>query len=280
MSFLDVSSLHIRAPKTADTLVDWTGTETVSPVKDEFSEGTESATITREPLIGGLRPDFLIETPDGRRIVVEAKAGSSAADTERAARQATLLKNTTGADEALIVMEGIERADEIQGVIGYDRWIEYLTELGIDLQSATTHTLQTRAGNLEPGRRIFAAMPFSEEFDDTFFVGITPACESIQASARRVDQESYTGDVVARIQAAIHESIAVIADVSGARPNVLYELGLAHGMGKPSINISSTPPDQLPFDIRNTKILTYAAGQTHRLKTALVSELTGLSLGL
>ncbi len=100
-------------------------------------------------------------------------------------------------------------------------------------------------------RRVFAAMPFSPEYDDAYFVAMVPAAESVRAVCSRVDQEEFEGDVVERIESDIRDSDAVIADLSEAKPNVLYETGFAHALGRPTIHISSTSLNDLPFDVRN-----------------------------
>jgi hypothetical protein len=61
-----------------------------------------------------------------------------------------------------------------------------------------------------------------------------------------------------------------IADCTGRNPNVMYELGIAHTLGKPVFMLSQST-DDLPFDIQSRRVIIYkdnAAG----LKT-LQSEL-------
>jgi hypothetical protein len=69
----------------------------------------------------------------------------------------------------------------------------------------------------------------------------------------RVDQEEFTGDVGAEIQPFIRSSIAVIADLSESKPNVLYEAGYAHALEVSVIHVCSISLEDLPFDVRNWK---------------------------
>ena len=55
----------------------------------------------------------------------------------------------------------------------------------------------------------------------------------------------------------IEASIAVIIDLSEAKPNVLYETGYVHALSKPTVHICSTPMSGLPFDVRNWNTLKY-----------------------
>jgi hypothetical protein len=46
----------------------------------------------------------------------------------------------------------------------------------------------------------------------------------------------------------INKSRFLVADITDTNPNVLYELGIAHTLGKGVITISEKP-DYIPFDI-------------------------------
>lgn len=116
-------------------------------------------------------------------------------------------------------------------------------------------------------------MPFDSKYDDVFFVAIAPAAKAVGANARRVDREEFTGDIVSKIRALIGESAAVVIDLSEARPNVLYEAGYAHALGKPAVHICMSPLKELPFDVSHWNTLMYAAGQTHVLKQGLTKRL-------
>jgi hypothetical protein len=95
----------------------------------------------------------------------------------------------------------------------------------------------------------------------------------VGATCKRVDKEDFAGDIVSEIKSLIQQSVAVVADLSGSKPNVLFELGYAQGLSRPTVHICSTPLDQLPFDVRNWNVLPYVVGQTHRLKDALARRL-------
>ena len=61
----------------------------------------------------------------------------------------------------------------------------------------------------------------------------------LRAATSRVDE----------IQRLIRQSVGVIADLSEAKPNVLYEAGYAHALNKPCVHICSTSIEKLPFDV-------------------------------
>jgi hypothetical protein len=124
------------------------------------------------------------------------------------------------------------------------------------------------AGAMEdepPAFTVFAAMPFDPSFDDVFFVAIRRAVREVGGRAVRIDQTMHGGDAVMATRKQLQDCRAVIADVSTGEPDVLYELGLAHALGKPSIQICRTAHQDLPFMVRNHETLLYQAGRTHLL---------------
>ena len=80
----------------------------------------------------------------------------------------------------------------------------------------------------------------------------------------RADRWTYSGDFVCKICKAIQESRVVVADITGGNANVFFELGLAVGLGKPSILVhdekiteGKVPSDLLaweyiPYDGKNS----------------------------
>ena len=54
------------------------------------------------------------------------------------------------------------------------------------------------------------------------------------------------------------QSEIVIVNINGRNPNVYYELGIAHAIGKPTILISdSSFAEEIGFDIRQKRIIMY-----------------------
>jgi hypothetical protein len=72
--------------------------------------------------------------------------------------------------------------------------------------------------------------------------------------------EIRTGAVwVDEVLRLIRASDAVIADLTRLNPNVMFELGMAHGLGKPLVLLlSETTNSSLPSDLVGNQYLTYA----------------------
>lgn len=226
--------------------------------------------------LGGVQPDFVVPTPDGRLVVVEAKAWErSPGFAAHAEEQAEHYRGLAGADAAFVVVKALERSRRSAGVVTIDDLVDALRE---EFEKGKGKSSK-RSPPLKPAEQtIFAAMPFAREYEDTFFVAMAPSADSVGAVCRRVDQEEYVGDVVQRIEEMIRNAAAVVADLSEAKPNVFYEAGFAQGLGKPTIAICSTPLKELPFDVNHWNIIEYGRGQTHRLKTTLSRRLKAVVL--
>jgi nucleoside 2-deoxyribosyltransferase len=116
-------------------------------------------------------------------------------------------------------------------------------------------------------------MPFEAKYDDVFFFAMNHAAERNDTICLRVDRVEYSGDIVSEIHRLIRSCVAMIADLSESRPNVLYETGYAHALGIPTIHICSTPLDELPFDVAQWNTLSYQPGQIHLLRKPLTKRL-------
>lgn len=116
-------------------------------------------------------------------------------------------------------------------------------------------------------------MPFDAHFDDVFFVAIRGAAEEVGLAAERVDQVEYIGDVVDRIRAGLSAARVVVADVTGQRPNVMYEMGWAQGHGIPVVPICADDLLLLPFDVSHEATIKYELGRTTLLRPMLVDRL-------
>ncbi len=182
----------------------------------------------RSPAIGGLRPDFLVNGPNGELVVIEAKAWHPrGGNTARALEQAESYRSATQADRAFVVMPDVKRNFEAKGVVSVTTLLSSLQRY---FDEPSSGRRKSKSGRQSSDRIIFAAMPFDREYDDTYFVAMSHAAEKVNASCKRVDGEEFSGDIVAEIKRLPNQSVAVIVDLYEAKPNVLYEAGIRRGI--------------------------------------------------
>ena len=118
----------------------------------------------------------------------------------------------------------------------------------------------------------FVAMPFdprrTEIYED--FVK-RPIEEKLGIRCKRVDEITASREIMRDVWELLTSCSVVIADLSGKNPNVFYELGLAHVLGKPVILITEEL-DDVPFDLRSVRTIIYgnSPGQWNDLARKVV----------
>ena len=98
-------------------------------------------------------------------------------------------------------------------------------------------------------------MPFKKEFDPVH-AGIKQACIAAGFRCVRVDDIWEDSTVIQDIFSLIFRAHVVVVDFTGKNPNVMYETGIAHTLGKHVIPISQSMED-VPFDISHHRLLKY-----------------------
>jgi hypothetical protein len=122
-----------------------------------------------------------------------------------------------------------------------------------------------------PKKFVFILMPFSEDFDDVYKLGIKPACQAAGAYCERVDEQIFTESILDRIYSQISKADLIVADMTGRSPNVFYEVGYAHALGKNVILLTQKAED-IPFDLKHYTHIIYG-GKIHLLKDELEKKL-------
>jgi len=82
-----------------------------------------------------------------------------------------------------------------------------------------------------------------------------PACTIFGLTVVRADKIADPGEIPNQIFTYLRDSEVVIADVSGANPNVMYELGLRHS--RSSITIQVGEYERLPFDVTTIRTIQF-----------------------
>lgn len=110
--------------------------------------------------------------------------------------------------------------------------------------------------------KAFVIMPFSEEFDDVFRIGIKETADKEDVKAYRLDEELFDEGMLDKIYSEIESADFIIADLSNRNTNVFYELGYAHAMGKLCILITESA-DNIPFDLKHKRHIVYGGKLTY-----------------
>jgi hypothetical protein len=124
----------------------------------------------------------------------------------------------------------------------------------------------------------FVLMPFDDRFSDIYKLGIQAAATECGVVAERVDEQKFSEPILERIYRQIGNADFIIADMTGRNPNVFYEVGYAHALGK-LCTLLTQEVDDIPFDLKHHRHIVYG-GSIQTLKQHLTAELNWLKTEL
>nr|VFK31634.1 MAG: hypothetical protein BECKMB1821I_GA0114274_102536 [Candidatus Kentron sp. MB]VFK75862.1 MAG: hypothetical protein BECKMB1821H_GA0114242_10342 [Candidatus Kentron sp. MB] len=117
---------------------------------------------------------------------------------------------------------------------------------------------------------IFVLTPFHPRFQETYDV-VHKIAKDVGMRALRGDEEHVSANLLRHVIKQLVKARVIVANIDGRSPNVFYELGIAHALGKEVILISNSI-EEVPFDIRSNKLVIYKDVQ--QLSSLLKKELT------
>ncbi|MFY3922306.1 hypothetical protein ACOTJA_02995 [Achromobacter xylosoxidans] len=100
-----------------------------------------------------------------------------------------------------------------------------------------------------------AMMPFDAPFTPVY-EALRQTAEKIGLSCRRGDDIWENPAIIQDIVSLIDRSRVVICDCTNRNPNVFYEIGIAHTLGREVILITQNAND-IPFDLRHLRYVLY-----------------------
>lgn len=118
-------------------------------------------------------------------------------------------------------------------------------------------------------------MPFAGF--DSVYESIKEAVESLGLRCHRADDIWENHHIMDDVISLIWRSRVVVSDLSGKNPNVFYETGIAHALGRDVVQLVQSLAD-VPFDLQSIRTLTYLNNGEGRekLKAALAQRLRTL----
>lgn len=116
-------------------------------------------------------------------------------------------------------------------------------------------------------------MPFASEFGPVY-QALQEAATAVGLRCRRADDIWENPAVIQDVVTLIDRATVVICDCTTRNPNVFYEIGVAHTLGREVILIAQTEFD-IPFDLRHLRYVRYLNNDEGRadLKVRLVPRL-------
>lgn len=112
---------------------------------------------------------------------------------------------------------------------------------------------------LDP-RLVFVLMPFTEALTEVYTSVIKPVVEgsNFNLVCKRADEIKSNKSIMEDVWKSICEAQLIIADLTNLNPNVMYELGIAHTLGKETILLYRKNNDiNFPFDLSHIRRIEY-----------------------
>lgn len=98
-------------------------------------------------------------------------------------------------------------------------------------------------------------MPFQDNFKKVYSA-IKAAAETVGCKCARADDIWENPSIIQDVVSLIDKAAVVICDCTGKNPNVFYEIGIAHSLGREVILITQKAED-IPFDVCHLRHLRY-----------------------
>lgn len=103
---------------------------------------------------------------------------------------------------------------------------------------------------------LFVLMPFTSSLKPVYDYLLKKVAKTTNLSIARADDFFSQNSIMHEVWSAITQASIIIADCTGKNPNVFYEIGIAHAIGKPVILITQNQ-DDVPFDLRHIRYIQY-----------------------
>ncbi|MBM3324393.1 MAG: hypothetical protein FJY66_01860 [Calditrichaeota bacterium] len=105
--------------------------------------------------------------------------------------------------------------------------------------------------------KAFVLIPFDKEFKDIYEQLIVPALEEEDFEVHKADSSLDQQNILKDIVHGIVRADLVVAELTSQNANVMYELGIAHGLRKPTVLLTQAIED-VPFDLRSYRVIHYS----------------------
>ena len=146
----------------------------------------------------------------------------------------------------------------------------------VDFLAALRTDIDRRIAPAEPidSQLCFVIMSFSANpvLSDFYEKAIKTVAENLGYRCERIDEQQFNGRITERIFHNLRTARLVIADITEARPNCYYELGIAHALRKEVIHLAYAGKD-IHFDVKDWNFIIYS--RIDELASALRERILG-----
>jgi ActR/RegA family two-component response regulator len=131
---------------------------------------------------------------------------------------------------------------------------------------------------VEDPKRIFVAMPYRPEQNNVYEYGLKPLESSLDCEIGRADEKVLSIDLMCKICQFIQKASICVADITTWNANVMFELGLMYGWGKPVILIKQREEQNEKADLKGMEFIPYDMDDYPRLQESLTAVLQAMGI--
>jgi hypothetical protein len=125
----------------------------------------------------------------------------------------------------------------------------------------------------------FVVMPFRPELNYFYLYLQRYLKDKHGLKVERGDHQILTKAIMEKVRDQIVEADLLLGDVTSGNPNVFYEIGLAHAIGKPVIFLTQDPPANAPVDIRQFEFIHYDLQRHEEFLSKLDNAIKNIFVG-
>ena len=133
---------------------------------------------------------------------------------------------------------------------------EYISSHDEDQRKITFTPTTFKVPDITPKTDLISVMMPFDIAMSSVYKAIQSAAKATGFVCKRADDIWDDSTVIQDVFSLIFESYIVVCDFSGRNPNVFYEAGIAHTLGKHVVPITQNP-DDIPFDLRHDRYARY-----------------------
>jgi len=166
--------------------------------------------------------------------------------------------------EAKVAQLGLIEVDEAGNVSTTAHWEELAAALRLSLSQLSKYSENSVVCEPTFGlpakppveAQVFVLMPFTSEMQPVYEDHIKGVVTRLGSTVARADDFFTANSIVSDIGNAINACRVIVADCTGRNPNVFYEIGMAHTLGKPVVLIAQSI-DDIPFGVQHLRAIAY-----------------------
>jgi len=141
----------------------------------------------------------------------------------------------------------------------------FYQDVGVDLDRLRLLVSKHQARTRSKGKPfVFVLMPFREEHFVIYERTVKPTLENLGCQVEHAKDAHTVERIVDAIFSQIARAQFIVADTTGKNPNVFYEIGYAHALGKKVVLLVQDAQD-IPFDIAGLRHIQYKPQALHAL---------------